>query len=117
MADSFQPPAAVQANARKALAWRDAGKANTAGTAVGWARARQLAAGEPVSLDVVERMASYLARHEVDKQGEGFDDDENPSNGRIMWEAWGGDAGRDWARGILEDLRSVDWLRLELMAK
>jgi 3-oxoacyl-ACP reductase-like protein len=26
----------------------------------------------------------------------------NPSNGRIMWDAWGGDAGFSWSRAIVE---------------
>jgi hypothetical protein len=51
-------------------------------------------------------MRSYFARHEVDKQGEGFNRGEPgyPSAGRIAWALWGGDAGKTWAEGIINDL-------------
>jgi hypothetical protein len=41
-------------------------------------------------------MVSFFARHEVDKQGEGFSPGEPgyPSNGRIAWALWGGDPGK-----------------------
>ena len=44
-------------------------------------------------------MYSFFARHEVDKQAEGFSSGEKgyPSNGRIAWALWGGDAGKSWA--------------------
>ena len=44
-------------------------------------------------------MAAWFARHEVDKQGQGFNpgDDGYPSNGRVAWAAWGGDAGQRWS--------------------
>jgi hypothetical protein len=48
-------------------------------------------------------MFSFFSRHEVDKKGKGFyDGPEFPSNGRIMWDAWGGDAGFAWSRAITE---------------
>lgn len=50
-------------------------------------------------------MASYFSRHEVDKEAEGFSPGEDgyPSNGRIAWALWGGDAGQSWANRILEE--------------
>jgi hypothetical protein len=47
-------------------------------------------------------MYSYFSRHEVDKKGKDWDNSENPSNGKIMWLAWGGDAGFSWSRKIVE---------------
>ena len=47
-------------------------------------------------------MYSYFSRHEVDKKGKDWANQSNPSNGYIMWLAWGGDAGFSWARGIVE---------------
>ena len=49
-------------------------------------------------------MNSYFARHEVDKQAEGWNQGEEgfASAGRIAWQLWGGDAGRDWAAVIIE---------------
>jgi hypothetical protein len=48
-------------------------------------------------------MVSYFARHEVDKQGQGWSPGEDgyPSAGRIAWALWGGDPGRSWAEEIL----------------
>jgi hypothetical protein len=69
---------------------------------VGWTRAGQLARGETLSLSTVKRMYSFFSRHEVDKKGKDWDNSENPSNGKIMWLAWGGDAGFSWSRKIVE---------------
>lgn len=51
-------------------------------------------------------MRSYFARHEIDKQAEGWSPGENgyPSAGRIAWALWGGDPGRSWADSILEKI-------------
>lgn len=104
MADTYRPPAGAAAAARRALKWKEEGKATGAGTPVGWARANQLANRETLSLETVKRMYSYFSRHEVDKQGKGFSPGEEgyPSNGKIMWDAWGGDAGYSWSRRIAE---------------
>ena len=55
-----------------------------------------------MSLSVVKRMYSFFSRHEVDKKGKDFNNTSNPSNGRIMWDAWGGDAGFSWSRAIVK---------------
>ena len=91
------PPAAVRDAAAQGLQWRE--EYGRGGTAVGVARARDLANGRTLSADTIGRMVSYFARHEIDKEAEGFRDGEQgfPSAGRIAWELWGGDAGRDWA--------------------
>jgi HK97 family phage prohead protease len=47
-------------------------------------------------------MYSFFSRHEVDKKGKDFYNTDNPSNGRIMWDAWGGDAGFTWSSGIVD---------------
>lgn len=102
MAESYKPTSGMQAAARRALRWKEEGKATGAGTQVGWTRAGQLARGESLSLDTVKRMYSYFSRHEVDKKGKDFYNTSNPSNGRIMWDAWGGDAGFSWSRRIVQ---------------
>jgi hypothetical protein len=91
----------MQSAARRAIKLKEQGKAKGAGTAVGWTRAGQLARGETLSLSTVKRMYSYFSRHEVDKKGKDWDNAENPSNGKIMWLAWGGDAGFSWSRKIV----------------
>ena len=101
-AEGYSPPAGARSAARKAIKFKEDGKATGAGTAVGWTRAGQLARGETLSLSTVKRMFSYFSRHEVDKKGKDWANQANPSNGYIMWLAWGGDAGFSWSRGIVE---------------
>jgi hypothetical protein len=100
-AEGYSPPAGARAAARKAIKFKEDGKATGAGTSVGWTRAGQLARGETLSLSTVKRMFSYFSRHEVDKKGKDWGNQANPSNGYIMWLAWGGDAGFSWSRGIV----------------
>jgi hypothetical protein len=100
--EGYKPTAGMQSAARRAIKLKEQGKAKGAGTAVGWTRAGQLARGETLSLSTVKRMYSYFSRHEVDKKGKDWDNAENPSNGKIMWLAWGGDAGFSWSRKITQ---------------
>lgn len=101
-AEGYTPPAGARSAARKAIKFKEDGKATGAGTAVGWTRARQLANGETLSLSTVKRMYSYFSRHEVDKKGKDWGNQSNPSNGYIMWLAWGGDAGYAWSKRIVQ---------------
>ena len=99
--EGYKPTAGMKAAANRALRWKKEGKAKGAGTMVGWTRAGQLSRGETLSLSTVKRMYSFFSRHEVDKKGKDFYNTSNPSNGRIMWDAWGGDAGFSWSRKIV----------------
>jgi hypothetical protein len=99
-AEGYSPPAGARSAARRAIKFKEDGKATGAGTQVGWTRAGQLARGESLSLSTVKRMYSYFSRHEVDKKGKDWGNSANPSNGYIMWLAWGGDAGYSWSRKI-----------------
>ncbi len=104
----FSPPAGVREEAAKGLAWRD--EYGRGGTAVGVARARDLSNGTNISPDTAKRMASYFARHEVDKQGEGWSPGEDgfPSAGRIAWALWGGDPGQAWASKLTTQIEAAD---------
>jgi hypothetical protein len=104
----YKPTSGMQSAARRAIKLKEQGKAKGAGTAVGWTRAGQLARGETLSLSTVKRMYSFFSRHEVDKKGKDWDNAENPSNGKIMWLAWGGDAGYSWSRKIVEREKKVE---------
>ena len=104
-AEGYSPPAGARSAARRAIKFKEDGKATGAGTAVGWTRAGQLARGETLSLSTVKRMFSYFSRHEVDKKGKDWGNQANPSNGYIMWLAWGGDAGFSWSRGIVNRMK------------
>lgn len=102
-AETYSPNDGMKSAARRAIAWKESGEAKGAGTAVGWGRARDIVAGRSMSLSVVKRMYSFFSRHEVDKKGKGFSSGPDfPSKGRVMWDAWGGDAGYSWSRKIAE---------------
>ena len=94
----FKPTTGMAAEARRGLEWRK--EYNRGGTAVGVARARDVANRTNLSPSTVKRMHSFFSRHEVDKQGQGFSPGEDgyPSAGRIAWALWGGDPGQSWAR-------------------
>lgn len=95
-------PKSAQAEAKKALEWRKEEKRG--GTDVGLNTARTLAKGGQIGIEKVRHIAKYFARHEVDKQGKGWkpSHDGFPSNGRIAWALWGGDAAWRWAKAIVE---------------
>jgi hypothetical protein len=101
----YKPTSGMKSAAAKAIKWKEEGKANGAGTNVGWTRAHQIVSGESLSLDTVKRMYSFFSRHEVDKQGKEWD---KPSHGKVMWYAWGGDAGYSWSRAIVERESKVE---------
>ena len=102
MADKYVPPQGVQEAAARAVQWIREGKAGSGFTDVGRRRASMLAAGDAVSVDVIQRMRSYFARHEVDKRAQGFSQGEPgfPSPGRVAWDAWGGDPGQRWVNSL-----------------
>jgi HK97 family phage portal protein len=99
--EPFVPTDEMAAEAERGLRWRE--EYGRGGTEVGVARARDISNKRALSLDTVQRMASYFARHEVDKEGEGWSDGQDgyPSAGRIAWALWGGDPARAWAERIL----------------
>ena len=112
----LRPTQAMAEEARRGLDWRK--EHGRGGTAVGVARARQLVNRDELSPRTVRRMVSYFARHEVDKDAEGFSPGEDgyPSAGRIAWALWGGDAGQTWARGrdaIMDRIDNEDTRALE----
>jgi hypothetical protein len=95
-------PKSVQAEAKRALAWRKEHKRG--GTPVGLNTARTLASGGQIGIKKLRHVAKYFPRHEVDKRAKGYKPGElgYPSNGRIAWALWGGDAAQSWASAIVE---------------
>jgi hypothetical protein len=92
----LRPTAEMAANAQEALDIRRTKPASERGmTAVGIARARDIANRTTLTPDTVQRMVSFFARHEVDKSGETW-----PAKGKgwQAWHGWGGDAGYRWAK-------------------
>lgn len=99
------PTDGMKAEAQRGLDWRK--EFNRGGTMVGVARANQLVNKERLSPSTVMRMYSFFSRHEVDKQGQGFDrgTEGYPSAGRIAWALWGGDAGFSWSKVKSEQIK------------
>ena len=102
----LRPTEGMAEEGEKALEWRR--EFGRGGTAVGIARARQLKNRDNLSPSTVKRMKSFFARHEVDKKAEGFRAGEKgyPSNGRIAWAMWGGDAGQSWSERKVTELEN-----------
>jgi len=92
------PESAVNA-AKRALAWAEENGWGDCGTPIGKARANQLANREPISEETIARMASF-ARHLQNK-----DVPYSEGCGGLMVDAWGGQAGIEWASNKLESIR------------
>jgi hypothetical protein len=91
-------PKGASENAKAALRWAEENGWGSCGTPVGKQRANQLANGENISRETIARMAAFERhRQNSDKElGDGC--------GRLMWLAWGGDEGIEWAQRKLEQI-------------
>ena len=92
-------PKAASQNAKTALRYAEENGWGGCGTAVGKIRANQLANGELISEETISRMASF-ERHRQNSQKELGD-----GCGRLMWLAWGGDEGVEWAQRKLKQIK------------
>ena len=98
----FTPPIEVQATAARGLELRrSVPPSRRGGTAVGVARARDLANGRSLPLATVRRMRSFFRRHAGDRLSPGWGSRSNPSRGYIAHLLWGGDAGQRWADSVI----------------
>ncbi len=93
----LMPNEGMRTEAQRYRDWKSDGEGG--GTDVARTRASQILSGNELSADTVVTMSAWFARHEIDKQGKGFSPSEDgyPSNGRVAWAAWGGDAGKSWS--------------------
>ena len=98
-------PSGVKSEAQKGLDWRK--EFGRGGIGPGQQTARMLIANK-MTVARVRKMRSYLARHEVDKKGEGWAPGQKgfPSAGRIAWALWGGDAGKAWSNKVMRSVES-----------
>jgi len=110
------PTEGMREEAKRYREWKKEGE--DGGTDVARTRATQILSGNELSADTVITMAAWFARHEVDKQGEGFSPGEDgyPSNGRVAWAAWGGDAGQSWSTMKSETIKKAQDRALEEIA-
>ena len=91
------PEGAVN-NAKRALKYKKE-NGSSCGTSVGWRRASQLANKQNITRSTIARMASFK-RHQQNK-----DVPYSEGCGGIMWDAWGGSAGVNWA---ISKLKRID---------
>ena len=98
-------PAGVRAEAQRGLDWRK--EFGRGGIGPGQVTARMLISNK-MTIARVRKMRAYLARHEVDKQGQGWKPGTEgfPSAGRIAWALWGGEPGKAWSNKIMRSVES-----------
>jgi hypothetical protein len=91
-------PKGATNNAKRAIAYKEK-NGSDCGTKVGWTRASQLSEKKNISRDTIARMASFK-RHQQNK-----DVPYTEGCGGLMWDAWGGSAGINWA---INKLKQID---------
>ena len=95
-------PPAVSSAAKRGLELHD--EHGHSGTSVGLTTARQLAQGGTISTDDALHVSEYFPRHAGDNLDQDGSNGDQPSNGYIAWQLWGGDAGREWRERIKRKL-------------
>lgn len=95
-------PESVSNNAKRALKWVEEHGWGSCGEATGKKRANQLANKEKITRDTIARMASFK-RHQQHK-----DVPYSEGCGGLMWDAWGGTSGIEWAINKLKKLEKMD---------
>ena len=90
-------PQSASNNAKRAIKYKEE-NGTSCGTRVGWTRARQLADRKPITRETISRMASFK-RHE-----QHADVPYSEGCGGIMYDAWGGRSGVNWAISKLKEI-------------
>jgi len=103
-------PAAAKKNAQMAIDWKEKyGRDEVdAGTAVGWARAHQLAKGENLSADTVGRMSAFNRHRKNSKISAEYKETPWKDRGYVAWLIWGGDEGVDWAMAKMDEISKTE---------
>jgi hypothetical protein len=91
-------PDGVKGNARRGIELNEKNN-NKCATQVGKVRAQQLGNGEPISVETIKRMYSYLSRAEAY-----YDETDMNACGTISYLLWGGKAALGWSRNKLREL-------------
>ncbi len=107
---NFSPPKGVREELRRGLDWHEEGHSGDGLKPETVAWARRIANGEKISPDKARKMRAWLARHEADKDGEGFSPGEDgfPSPGRVAWALWGGDPAVAWSEKLVGQMEAAD---------
>jgi len=99
-------PQTATNNAKRMIEWREKyGDEVRAGTATGWRRASMLANREPLTIEMLNRIKSFFARHEGNQTiADQYKDTPWRDNGFVSWNLWGGTAMRDWVNKKLNEI-------------
>lgn len=100
----FTPPRPVAAAAEKGLKWRE--EYGRGGTAVGVARANQLAKREGISPETARRGYRFFLRHQ--RNMDNTLEDGAPANGKIASHLWGHRAGAAWFKKLWDAMEAAD---------
>ena len=102
----------VKSNAKRGIELNEKNN-NKCATQTGKVRAQQLANGEPISVETIKRMYSYLSRAETF-----YDNAESQDDcGNISYLLWGGKSALSWSRNKLEELNLLELQEQELINK
>ena len=88
----------IRSNAKRGIELNEK-NGNKCATPVGKIRAQQLAKGEPISVETIKRIYSYLSRAETY-----YDETDMNACGTISFLLWGGKAGLSYSRNKLREL-------------
>ena len=105
---NFTIPKGAKEEAKRGLDWvKEHGRG---GTSVGRNSARYILNNTTAGPEKTRHIAKYFPRHEVDKRAEGWRPGEKgyPSNGRIAWALWGGEAGKTWSQKLVRAMNKRD---------
>ena len=91
-------PTSVKNNAKRGIELNEK-QNNKCGTQVGKVRATQLAKGDPISVETIKRMYSYLSRAETY-----YEPNSTTECGTISYLLWGGKSALGWSRNKLREL-------------
>ena len=95
-------PQAVSNNAKRGIELNEKNN-NKCATQTGKVRAQQLAKGEPISEETIQRMYSYLSRAKTY-----YDDADTNDCGNISYLLWGGLAALRWSESKLKQLGKLE---------
>ena len=93
---------AIRNNAKRGIELNDK-VGNKCATQVGKVRAQQIANGEKLSVETIQRMYSYLSRAETY-----YDETDTEACGTISYLLWGGKAALSWSRNKLRELGMLE---------
>jgi len=102
---NYKPPQSVVREVNQGFSWQTEYKRSDASTRIGALIRR----GKSLPIQTVKDMVTFFAGHEKDLTVSPANRDPSapgyPGAGLIAWKLYGGDAGRKWAQGVIEEWR------------